>query len=263
MQIISAFGTIGWVFKTYMVFLHLNKGLTPHRLYPFVLNCILGKVGSIFDSDIKNISKFVIVSAITSNLFLMELMLKLPDIKVLKCSRCCVLVLFRSFSKILNSLKCLENFSVKYLKKQNSTGSHSYPEFLTFLTKIELLHLLKWSLLRFKCVFELMLLWLITGMFSSLETSFITLLSISSFSLYLSPLGTMFEMIILFFFLSSETLQCLEWDLISLLPRHLMKDHFVSTCNVYKFGLKTHLVDLVESSISIVFAEEKGLTFHD
>ena len=141
MQIISAFGTIGWVFKTYMVFLHLNKALTPppppppphqvcldHRLYPFVLNCILGKVGSIFDSETKNISKFVIVSAITSNLFLMELMLKFPDIKVLKCPRCCVLVLFRSFSKILNSLKCLEKFSVKYLKKENSAGSHSYPD---------------------------------------------------------------------------------------------------------------------------------------
>ena len=43
------------------------------------------------------------------------------------------------------------------------------------------------------------LLWIISWMFSSWQTTFITLLSISNFSLFLSPLYTMFEMITLFF----------------------------------------------------------------
>ena len=36
---------------------------------------------------------------------------------------------------------------------------------------------------------------------------------------------------------------------------------FVPTCNMYKSGLKSLLVGLVYSSIAIVFADEKGLTF--
>ena len=35
---------------------------------------------------------------------------------------------------------------------------------------------------------------------------------------------------------------------------------FVLTCNMFKSGLKSHFVDLVKSSISTVFADEKGLT---
>ena len=35
---------------------------------------------------------------------------------------------------------------------------------------------------------------------------------------------------------------------------------FVLTCNMCKSGLKSHFVDLVKSSLSTVFADEKGLT---
>ena len=44
--------------------------------YPFILNYIIGEVESIFDSKIKNIPKFVIISATISDLVLMELMFK-------------------------------------------------------------------------------------------------------------------------------------------------------------------------------------------
>ena len=102
MEIIPAFGNIGWFLKTYMVFLYLNKTLAPpppptksvtitsKQFVSVHFNCILGKVKSIFDSEITNISKFVIVSLTIPNLFLMELMFKLTTIKVLKCSRRCI-----------------------------------------------------------------------------------------------------------------------------------------------------------------------------
>ena len=61
----------------------------------------------------KNISKFVINSATISNLFLMEMRFKWSAMKVLKCSRRFVLILCRSFSKILEDSEMSEDFVVK------------------------------------------------------------------------------------------------------------------------------------------------------
>ena len=61
----------------------------------------------------KNISKFVVNSATISNLFLMELRFKWSAMKVLKCSRRFVLILCRSFSKILEDSEMSEDFVVK------------------------------------------------------------------------------------------------------------------------------------------------------
>ena len=74
----------------------------------------------------KNISKFVINSATISNLFLMEMRFKWSAMKVLKCSRRFVLILCRSFSKILEDSEMPEDFVVKYLKKENPACSQSY-----------------------------------------------------------------------------------------------------------------------------------------
>ena len=140
----------------------------------------------------------------------MELMFKWPTIRVLKCSRRCILILFRSFSRILEDSETFREFYREVLKEgefcvwselsRPSLQIKLLKKFLIFLKKTELPKLIKWNLLRFKCLFGLMLLWLITGMLSLWQPSFITLLSISPFSLYLSPLGTMFEMITLFLF---------------------------------------------------------------
>ena len=54
----------------------LGRQLITSQKNPLIFNCILGKVESIFVSEIENISKFLIVSAIISNLFLMELMFR-------------------------------------------------------------------------------------------------------------------------------------------------------------------------------------------
>ena len=79
MQIISAFETIRWLFKNLHGISSFKSSINPpphllpsrlNNLYLFISNCILDKVESIFDSDIKNISKYVIVSAINSNFFL-------------------------------------------------------------------------------------------------------------------------------------------------------------------------------------------------
>ena len=52
-------------------------------LKPVILNCEFGKVESNFDSAIRKISKSLIVSAIISNLFLMEFIFRCPMIKFL------------------------------------------------------------------------------------------------------------------------------------------------------------------------------------
>ena len=96
--------------------------ITSNSLHPLILNCVLGKVESIFDSEIKNISKFVIVSAIISNLFLMEL--SIERFKTLYFNFC-----LDHFQKNWKTLKCLENFAVKYLKKESSACSQSYPNY--------------------------------------------------------------------------------------------------------------------------------------
>ena len=80
MQVISAFGTLGWLFK-YLHRISLFKwninpapNLLRSRLnssHLIILNCMLTKVESILDSEIKNISKFAIVSGTISNFFLM------------------------------------------------------------------------------------------------------------------------------------------------------------------------------------------------
>ena len=57
------------------------------------------------------------VSAIISNLLLMELMFKWPTIKVLKCSRRCILISFRSFSKISEDSEMSREFCSKILKE--------------------------------------------------------------------------------------------------------------------------------------------------
>ena len=52
-------------------------------LKPVILNCEFGKVESNFDSAIRKISKSLIISAIISNLFLMEFIFRCPMIKFL------------------------------------------------------------------------------------------------------------------------------------------------------------------------------------
>ena len=81
-----------------------------------------------------------------------------------------------------------------------------------------------------------MLLRLITGMFSLLQASFMTLLSISPFSLHLSPLGTIFEMTILFFSVIRDlAVSVMRLDITSSVPSN--ERPFVPTCNMYKSGL--------------------------
>ena len=89
-----------------------------------------------------------------------------------------------------------------------------------------------------------MLLWLITGIFTSCQASFITLLNISPFSLYLSPLGTMSEMIILVYsFIRDLAASIMRLDMTFGVSSN--ERSFVPTCNMYKSGLKSLLVGLV------------------
>ena len=79
---------------------------------------------------------------------------------------------FRSFSKILEDSEMFKEFCGEILKKGELCMSSELSQvalqlkllqkFLIFLTKTDLPYLLKWSLLRFKSLFWLMLLWLIT-----------------------------------------------------------------------------------------------------
>ena len=52
-------------------------------LKPVTLNCAFGKVESNFDRDIRKILKSLIISAIISNLFLIEFIFRYPMIRFL------------------------------------------------------------------------------------------------------------------------------------------------------------------------------------
>ena len=120
----------------YIIILHMCTNNYDHMMYgSWDMVPEMGRIDGQTDkkSDIevatppKNISIFVINSATISNLLLMELRFKWSTIKVLKCSKRFILILRRSFSKILEDSDMSREFCCEILKKDNPACSQSYP----------------------------------------------------------------------------------------------------------------------------------------
>ena len=171
-----------------------------------------------FYSEIRKISNAFTILFSVSNLFLIELTFKWQILVFLACPILCCLILRKSlsvFDSERNPLKEEELLTSNSLCLFSCQAvSNNFKKPLKFVTKLKIPLSIKCSFSLFKCFFTLILSCEIVSIPLLPQNSLSRVFVFSAFVLYASPLGTIVETTILFWFKLLYQTQCFWEDFI-------------------------------------------------